>query len=179
MAVNQTEYSRFELRLEIKFFVLFCYICFFLFNCISTSWVIYCQMHISRSIVVVYLIHCWGQIFCWLRSANHVKFTEKCVMWTKKLILGKKKFTNGLNMGWPLQIEQRSFMKYLLAEKSKPCEIYRRMYDLYREVHFYQKMFTNGLNMDLSLQAWIEKKNNPCSENTSTLWQWKSCWCFS
>ena len=30
-------------------------------------------------------------------------------------------------MGWPLQIEQRSFIKYLLAEKCKPCEIYRNL----------------------------------------------------
>ena len=58
---------------------------------------------------------------------------------SEKHVLVKNIFTNGLNMGWPLQIEQRSFIKYLLAEKSKPCEIYRRMYDLYREAYFSQK----------------------------------------
>ena len=30
-------------------------------------------------------------------------------------------------------LEQRSVMKFLLAEKYKPCEIYRRMYDVYGE----------------------------------------------
>ena len=78
-------------------------------------------------------------------------------MCTKKHVLAKKVFTNGLNMGWLLQIEQRSFIKYLLAEKGKPCEIYRRMYDLYREAFFSQKMFTNGLNMGLPLQ--IEQRS--------------------
>ena len=42
-------------------------------------------------------------------------------------------------MGLPLQIEQRSFIKYLLAEKCKLCEIYRRMCEGYREACFSQK----------------------------------------
>ena len=39
-------------------------------------------------------------------------------------------------MGLPLQIEQRSVIKYLLAEKCDPCEIYRGMCDVYREACF-------------------------------------------
>ena len=33
--------------------------------------------------------------FCWLRSANHVKFTEKCVICTEKYALVKKMFMYG------------------------------------------------------------------------------------
>ena len=32
-------------------------------------------------------------------SANHVKFTEECMVCTEKLVLAKMIFTNGLNMG--------------------------------------------------------------------------------
>ena len=41
--------------------------------------------------------------FWWLRSANHVKFTEEHVMSTEKHVLVKKVFTNGLNMNSPLE----------------------------------------------------------------------------
>ena len=34
--------------------------------------------------------------FWWLKNANHVKFTEKCVMCRKKHVLIPKLFTNGL-----------------------------------------------------------------------------------
>ena len=45
-------------------------------------------------------------------------------------------------MGLPLQIEQRSVIKYLLAEKCKACEIYRRMCDVYGEACFSQRNFS-------------------------------------
>ena len=35
--------------------------------------------------------------FWWLKSANHVKFTEECVMHMEKDVLIIKMFTNGLN----------------------------------------------------------------------------------
>ena len=31
----------------------------------------------------------------------------------------------------------------------KPCEIYKRIYDMYREAYFRAKIFTNGVNMGL------------------------------
>ena len=68
-----------------------------------------------------------------------------------------KMFINGLDMDWPLQIEQRSFIKYLLVVKCKPYEIYRRMCDVYGEACFSQNMFTNGLNMGWPLQ--IEQRS--------------------
>ena len=40
--------------------------------------------------------------FGWLRSANHVKCTEECVMCTGKHVLVKKIFTNEQNMDLPL-----------------------------------------------------------------------------
>ena len=45
---------------------------------------------------------CQSSNFCWLRSVNHVKFTEECVMHVDKYILVKM-FTNGLNMSFPLR----------------------------------------------------------------------------
>ena len=39
--------------------------------------------------------------FWWLRSANHVKFTEKCVMCIEKHNVVKKIFTNGISMNLP------------------------------------------------------------------------------
>ena len=44
------------------------------------------------------------------------------------------------------RVEQRSVRKFLVAELSKPSEIFRRMSDVYDEACFSQKMSTNGLN---------------------------------
>ena len=40
----------------------------------------------------------------WPRSANDIIFTEQCTVHTKKHILLKKLFTNGVNIGLPLQV---------------------------------------------------------------------------
>ena len=45
-----------------------------------------------------------------------------------------------------LRLGQRSVIKFLVAEKSKPCEIYRRMCDVYGEACFSQNIFPNELN---------------------------------
>ena len=58
----------------------------------------------------------------------------------EKHVLVKEMFPNWLNMDLPLQIEQRSVIKYLLAEKYKLCEIYRRMCDVYGEAYFSSKI---------------------------------------
>ena len=50
------------------------------------------------------------------------------------------------------RLEQSSVIKLLVAEKYKPFEIYGRIWDVYRE-----SIFTNGLNMDLPLWAWVKK----------------------
>ena len=41
---------------------------------------------------------------------------------------------------------------FLVTEKCKPSEIYRRMSNVYIEVYFSSKLFTNE-----PLQAWVEK----------------------
>ena len=43
------------------------------------------------------------QNFCWLISANHIKFTEEYLMYMAKHILVIKMFINGLNMDLPQQ----------------------------------------------------------------------------
>ena len=45
------------------------------------------------------------------------------------------------------RLEQRSVIKYLVTEKYKLYEIYRRMWDVYGEACFSPKKFTNGQNM--------------------------------
>ena len=40
---------------------------------------------------------------------------------------------------------------FLVFEKYKPCEIYRRKWDVYREACFSQRILKNGLNIDLPL----------------------------
>ena len=42
--------------------------------------------------------------------------------------------------------------------KSKHCEVYRRMYDVYRRVFFNKKIFTDELNMGLPQQTWFKKQ---------------------
>ena len=51
------------------------------------------------------------------------------------------------------RLEQRTVTKFLMAEKYKPCEVYRRMCDMYREVGLNkkEKVITNWLNMILPL----------------------------
>ena len=90
--------------------------------------------------------------FYWLRSVNHVKFTEECMICTEKHVLVKNIFTNEVNMSLQLQIEQRSVIKYLLAEKCKTCEKYR-ICDVYGKACFSQTISTYGLNMGLPLLA--------------------------
>ena len=93
-----------------------------------------------------------------------MKFTEEFVMCTEKHVFIKKIFTNGLSIGWPLQIEQRSVIKILLAKKCKPCDIYRRMSNGNRETYFSKKIFTNGLRkhgfatLSLSQTCWFSSK---------------------
>ena len=47
------------------------------------------------------------------------------------------------------KLEQRSVTKCLVAEKCKLRQMYRRIFDVYIETCFSQKMFLNRLNMGL------------------------------
>ena len=42
------------------------------------------------------------------------------------------------------KLEQRSVIKFLMAEKCKPYEIYRRMWDVYWEVCFSKNYLVKG-----------------------------------
>ena len=54
------------------------------------------------------------------------------------------------------RLEQRSVIRCLVAEKYKQYEIYKRMYNVYREKIFVkERMYTNGINMGFPLQAWV------------------------
>ena len=57
------------------------------------------------------------------------------------------------------RMEQRSVILFLVAEKCKQCEIYRRMYDVCGKAYFNKKkkVFTYGLNMGLPLRVWVLK----------------------
>ena len=58
-----------------------------------------------------------------------------------------------LNLTECSRLEQRSVIKFLVAEKCKSCEIYRRMFNVFGEASFSKKIFTNELNMGLPLRA--------------------------
>ena len=49
--------------------------------------------------------------------------------------------------------EQRSVIELLQTDMCKPCKIFRRMCDMFREACFSPKMFPNQLNMGLPLRA--------------------------
>ena len=55
------------------------------------------------------------------------------------------------------RVLQAPVIKYFVTEKYKPYEICIRMCNVYTEECFNQKMFTNGQNMGLLQQAWVEK----------------------
>ena len=68
------------------------------------------------------------------------------------------------------RFEQKSVIKILLANKYKPCQIYRRLCDMKGEC--FSKKFTNGLNSDLGilLQQAKSKKSTPEEKHTD---RWK------
>ena len=47
------------------------------------------------------------------------------------------------------KLEERSVITFLVAEKCKPCEIYRRISDVYGEACFNQNIVVNRLNIGL------------------------------
>ena len=63
---------------------------------------------------------------------------------------------NGIKSVYSTQ-KQRSVIKFLVAEKCKPCEIYRRMCDAYGEACFSHKKITNEIKMSLLL--WVIRQN--------------------
>ena len=58
------------------------------------------------------------------------------------------------------RLEQKSLTEILVAEKSKPCEIYKRMCDMYGEACFNEKICSNGLNTDLPQRARVKNTDD-------------------
>ena len=74
------------------------------------------------------------------------------------------------------RLERSSVVKFLVARKSKPNEIYKRMYDLCWEpccCKKKKKRFTNEMNIGLLQRTWIIK-DSPWNGNILTLQDWKS-----
>ena len=67
------------------------------------------------------------------------------------------------------RLEQWCVIHFLVAEKCKLSEIYKRMCDVLREANFNKKkMFTNGLNMSSPLECDSKRQSMEC-RNTLTL----------
>ena len=56
------------------------------------------------------------------------------------------------------RFEQRSVIKFLVAEKCKTWEIYRSVFDVYEEACFNKNIYANWLNMGFLQQARVEKQ---------------------
>ena len=56
------------------------------------------------------------------------------------------------------RLEQRSVIKCSVAEKCKPCEIYKRMCDVYGEVCFSKIIFYNWAKHECATRSLSKKK---------------------
>ena len=67
------------------------------------------------------------------------------------------------------KLEQRSVIKFLVAEKCKPCESYWRMYNVNREAYFSQKKSLQWSKYGFVIIMSLNQKDNPWSWNKVTL----------
>ena len=81
-------------------------------------------------------------------SKNYFNLTKLLVLRLFKMVKNQAEWS---------RLEQTSMINFFLVEKCKPCEIYWRMFNVYGEACFNQKMFINGLIMGLSLRGRVEK----------------------
>ena len=63
------------------------------------------------------------------------------------------------------RFEQRSFIKFLVAEKCKPCKIYRTMGDVYGEANFCQKVYKYLQSKHGLANMTLNQKDSPWSRN--------------
>ena len=102
-----------------------------------------------------------GKLHFFPESFYH--WRKLCIVWNcfiEKYILilfVSRLFRMAANQTECFKLEQRSVIKSLVAEKCKPCEIYRRICNVYREASSYQKIYTNWLNMGSPQQTRVEK----------------------
>ena len=67
----------------------------------------------------------------------YLVYSKNCFSFAKMFVL--RLFEMVENQKQCSKLEQRSVVKFLLAEKYKPCKIYRRMRDVHGEVCLNQK----------------------------------------
>ena len=96
------------------------------------------KLHLKNSDNLI--LHCLKSVYC-----KNIFNTPKIFIWRLLMMVSNQTECSS--------IEQSSFLKYLVASRYKPWEIYRKMCDLYREACFSQNILTNGLNMGLPLQT--------------------------
>ena len=82
-----------------------------------------CFKAIQNSGKSIRLLQVWTevchQIFWWQTSANHVEFTEECVVYTKKNILNKKNIYKWVKHGFGT-MGRRQFNKLILRKTDSP-----------------------------------------------------------
>ena len=87
----------------------------------------------------------------WFIAKSYSNLTEIFVLGLLRIVANQTECS---------RLEQRSVIKFLLAEKCKPCEIYTRMCIVYREAWLSQRLLTNGLNIGLPLRVRVKKTVN-------------------
>ena len=88
-----------------------------------------------------------------------------CIVWIwfiTKIILTSQKYLSCSSL------EQKFIINFLVAKKWKPCEIYRRMCDVYGEAILVKNIYK--IIMGLPLKTWVEEQNRTWSANILTLW---------
>ena len=63
------------------------------------------------------------------------------------------------------KLEQRSVINFLLAEKCKPCEIYRRICNVYGETCFSEKSVHKSARHEFATKS-LSQKDSPLSRDT-------------
>ena len=98
-----------------------------------------------------------------------------CIVWNwfiAKIILILKNsyfeaIQNGANQTEYFRLEQISVIKFLVAEMCKPCEVYRRVFDVNRETCFSQKIVYKWGKHEFATMS-LNQKDSPWSGSTLT-----------
>ena len=110
-------------------------------------------MIIIRGIILKSKIHFFHKCklcIVWSLFIAKISLAKIFVLWLFKIVAYQIEYSI---------TEQRSVIKFWVAEKCEPCEIYRRMSDVCREVSFNQKMFTNVLKHRFATMS-LSQKNS-------------------
>ena len=99
--------------------------------------------------------------FCWLRSANHMKFKEECVMCMKKHVSIKTLFTNELKIAlqlvWAWTERQSIELKHWLSVKEKVLGTV--IWDKKRSINI--NFLENGVSVNSASCCQLFRQNSP------------------